>query len=186
MGLKMRLFKKRLAAFVSNWLGVLIAILIVLVTGGFGGLYLYSRTRIDNTLNFVTQVVNLRYSDGLVLSATTENPSVYIYHIVLQVYNPYTDTIDVSISDVSITLDTYVLGIGQDGPWDKTVSTGYEIFEGYVTIPADTFASLVAKGAVDVDIKGTISGSGQYKLLKRHTERPISILIPEVRFQLNP
>jgi hypothetical protein len=175
--------KKRLTTFVSNWLGVVIAAVIVLVSATFGGMYLYARSRVDNTINFVTQVINLRYNDGLTLSGTAENPAG---HLVLEVYNPYADTVDVSIADVSITMDTYTLTVAKDGSWDKSAPTGYTIFEGNITIDAQTFAALVAKGKVDVDIKGTISGSGQYQWVKRQNERPFNIAIPGVLFQLTP
>ena len=176
--------KKRLATFVSNWLGVIIAAIIVLISATFGGMYLYGRSRIDNTINFVTQVISLRYPDGLTRPGPVENPPPYIYHLVLQVYNPYADTIDVSISDVTITLDTYKLTVVEDGSWNKSTPTGYTIFEGNITIDAQTFAALVAKGKVDVDIKGTISGNGQYQWVKRQNERPFNIAIPGVLFQL--
>jgi len=178
--------KKRLTTLVSNWLGVILAAIIVLVSATFGGMYLYARSKIDNTINFVTQDITLRYPDGLTRSGPVENPPPYIYHVVLQVYNPYADTIDASISDVSIALDTYTLTIVEDGSWGKSTPTGYTIFEGNITIDAQTFAALAAKGKVDVDIKGTISGSGQYKWIKRQNQRSFNILIHGVIFQLNP
>ena len=156
--------KKRLTAFVSNWLGVIIAAIIVVLSATFGGMYLYARSRVDNTINFVTQVINLRYNEGLTLNGTTDNPAGYVYHIVLQVYNPYVDTVEVSISDVSIKVDTYTLPVSVDGQWTKDVPTGYTIFEGNTTIPATTWDALVQREKVDVDFRGTISGSGQYKV----------------------
>ena len=176
-------FKKRVKNFVSNWLGVIIAAVIVIVSATFGGMYLYGRSRVDNTINFTAQAITLRPVNGLTQSVTTDEPPGYIYHIVLQVFNPYADTVDVSISDATITLDTYILPISQDGSWDKTALTGYQYFEGFITIDQQTFASLIAKGSVDVYIKGTISGSGQYKWIKRHAERPFTIPLPDVLFR---
>lgn len=185
MGLRMRLFKKRLKAFVSNWLGVIIATIIVIISATFGGMYLYARSRIDNTLNFVTQVINLRYPDGLDKTGTTPDPLGYIYHIILQVYNPYGDTVDVAVSNITFAADAYTFPVSQNGSWDKTVKTGYEIFEGDITIDAKTFATLADKEQVDVEIKGTILGSGQYKWIQRQNTRPFAISIP-VHFVLNP
>jgi hypothetical protein len=102
------------------------------------------------------------------------------------VYNPFADTVEASISDVSITLDTYAITVVEDGSWSKSTPTGYTIFEGNITIDAQTFAVLVAKGKVDIDIKGTISGSGQYKWIKRQNQRSFDILIHGVLFKLNP
>jgi hypothetical protein len=178
--------KKRLTTFVSNWLGVILAAVIVLVSVTFGGMYLYARSRLDNTINFVTQVITLRYPDGLTLGESVDNPPGYIYHLVLQVYNPFADTVEASISDVSITLDTYAITVVEDGSWSKSTPTGYTIFEGNITIDAQTFTVLVAKGKVDIDIKGTISGSGQYKWIKRQNQRSFNILIHGVLFKLNP
>ena len=186
MGLKMRLFKKRLAAFVSNWLGVIIAAVIVVISATFGGMYLYGRSKIDNSINFVTQVINMRYPDGLTRVGPVDAPPPYNYNLILQVYNPYSDIIDVSISNVTITADTYTLPVAQVGSWNQNVPNGYTTFEGSFIIDAQTFAALAAKGPVEVSIKGTISGSGQYKWIKRQNQRSFDIPIHGVLFKLNP
>jgi hypothetical protein len=176
-------FKKRLKNFVSNWLGVIIATVIVIISATFGGMYLYARSRVDNSINFTTQAITLRPVNGLTQTGTTDTPPGYIYDIVLQVFNPYADTVNISISGATITLDTYTLPIEPDGSWDVAAPTGYQYFEGLITIDKQTFASLVAKGSVDVYIKGTISGSGQYKWVKRHAQRPFIIPLPGVLFR---
>ncbi|RJO63084.1 MAG: hypothetical protein C4542_00835 [Dehalococcoidia bacterium] len=178
--------KKHLTTFVSNWLGVIIAAVIVILSATFGGMYLYARSRVDNTINFVTQVINLRYNEGLTRSGTIPDPPGYIYHIVLQVYNPYGDTVDVAVSNITFTADTYTFPVSQNGSWDKTVPTGYEIFEGDISVDAKTFAALADKGKVDVEIKGTISGRGQYRWVHRQIERPFTLVLTGVIFQLNP
>lgn len=167
--------KKRLSAFVSNWLGVIIAAIIVLISVSFGGMYLYGRSRLDNSINFVTQVIYMRYQDGLTLTGTTENPSTSIFHLVLQVYNPYEDPIDVAVSDITLSADSYSFNISQDGSWNKTVATGYETFEGNFTIDKATYEALAAEDPVDIEIKGTISGSGHYKWISRQIERQFDI-----------
>ena len=175
--------KKHLSTFVSNWLGVIIAAIIVLVSGSFGGMYLYARSRIDNTINFATQAITYY---GLTKIGTIDDPAGYIYRLSLLAYNPYADTIDVSISDVSITLDTYTLPVIKDGSWDKNAPTGNTFFDGDIIIDVQTFAALADKGTVDVEIKGTISGSGQYQWVKRQIQRPINIRIIGVLFRLDP
>ncbi len=179
-------FKKRLTTFISNWLGVIIAAIIVIISSTFGGMYLYGRSRVDNTINFTTQAITLRPVNGLTQSGTTDSPAGYIYHIVLQVFNPYVDSVDISISDATITLDTYKIPISEDGAWGTSAPTGYQYFEGFIVIDAQTFTSLVAKGTVDVLIEGTISGSGHYKWINRQTERHFTIPLPGVFFGFTP
>ena len=176
-------FRKRLTTFVSNWLGVLIAAVIVIVSSTFGGIYLYGRSKIDNAINFTTQAITLRPINGLTQSGTADIPKGYIYQIVLQVFNPYADPVDILVSNATITLDTYTLPISKDGSWDKTALTGYQYFDGFITIDAQTFASLVTKGSVDVFIKGTISGSGHYKWIRRQGQRSFTIPLPGVLFR---
>jgi hypothetical protein len=175
--------KKKLTAFVSNWLGVIIAAVIVLISATFGGMYLYARSRVDNTINFATQAITLRPVNGLTRSGSVDTPPGYIYHLTLQIFNPYADTADVSISGVKVTLDTYQISVVQDGSWDKLAPTGYQYFEGYLTIDAQTFAALVAKRSVDVNIEGNISGSGQYKWIKRQVRRSFNIPLTGVLFE---
>ncbi len=174
--------KKHLTTFVSNWLGVIIAAVIVILSGTFGGMYLYARTRIDNTINFVTQVINVRYQDGITLNGTSADPTKFV-HLVLQVYNPYADMIEVTISDISITVDAFTLPVSMYGQWDKDIPTGYTIFEGDTTIPSTTWDALVLKGKTDLDIKGNIVGKGQYRWVYREAQRPFRIPIPGVLFQ---
>lgn len=173
---------KRLMTFVSNWLGVLIAAVIVLISATFGGMYLYARSRVDNAINFATQAITLRPVNGLTQTGTVTEPPAYIYQIVMQVYNPYSDTVEVTLSNVSITLDTYNLPVVKVGSWDESVPTGYQYFEGNFTIDAQTFAALATKGTVDLQIKGTISGSGHYKWVSRHAQRSFVIPLPGVGF----
>ena len=177
--------KKRMATFVSNWLGVIIAAVIVLVSASFGGMYLYGRSRLDSAINFVTQAIHLRYQDGLTQTGTIEDPPGYTYHLILQAYNYYADTIDTQVSDITILLDTYSLTVVEDGAWTKSLPTGYATFEGNFTIDAKTFEALVEKGKVDVHIEGTISGKGQYQWVKRQSEVTFNISISGVIFELN-
>jgi hypothetical protein len=178
--------KKRAANFVSNWLGVIIAIIIVAISSTFGGMYLYARSRLDNTLSFVTQVITLRYNEGFTRAGTTENPPGYSYHLIMQVYNPYQDTVNVAVSDISVDVDGYDFVVIKDGPWDKSVATGYTIFEGFITIDNATYAALAKMGPVDVDIKGDILASGRYRWVGRQATRAFSIPISNVLFEFTP
>ncbi len=176
--------KKRVTNFVSNWLGVLIAVAIVAVSAAFGGMYLYARSRLDNTLNLVTQIVTLPYNEGFVQTGTVENPPGNTYHIKIQVYNLYNDTVEVAVSDISIKIDSFTFPMSQNGQWSKSVPTGYAAFEGDITIDKETLLDLIDRGPVDLVISGNISASGQYSWVKRQTSREFTINIPDVRFEL--
>ena len=173
--------KKRLTTLVSNWLGVILAVIIVLVSAIFGGMYLYARSTADNTISFVTQVIYL-LEPGLVPTATLENPLAYVYHLVLQVYNQYPYTVDITVSNISVVADTYTFPVSQDGAWNKSAPYGYTTFEGNITIDAKTFDTLVTKGTMDLEIKGTISGSCRYKFVSRYSKHSFNTLSKGVSF----
>jgi hypothetical protein len=175
--------KKRAASFVSNWLGVIIAIIIVALSSTFGGMYLYGRSRLDSAISFVTQTISLPYNEGFTRTGATENPPGYSYHLILRVYNPYPDTLDVAVSGITVSIDGYDFTVIKDGLWDKDSTVGYTSFEGYITIDNDTYAVLADKGPVDVDIKGNISASGRYRWISRQDTREFSIPIANVRFE---
>jgi hypothetical protein len=176
--------KKHVTTFVSNWLGVIIAAVIVLVSAGFGGMYLYGSNRIDAPINSVTGSFNLRYPDGLTSNGTSDDPQGYVYHLVFQVFNLYADSVEMKVTDITVYADGYSFAVVQDGSWEKTVATGYESIEGDITIDTDVFAALVEKGTVDINIIGTISGSGQYAWIHRQSEYAFDIPISGVVFQM--
>jgi len=157
--------------FFSNWLGVILAAVIVALAATFGGMYLYARSRLDNTLAWVTQDINLVVPGGFTASGTTENPLTYIYHVTLRVDNPSGDTASVTISDVNILLDTYTIPLVADGEWTKSVPTGEVLFEGDISINGDTFTALAARGTVRLEIKGNITATAQYNWVKRTSAR---------------
>jgi hypothetical protein len=172
--------KKRITNFVSNWLGVIIAVVIVAVSATFGGVYLYGRNRLDNTLGVVTQFVTLPYKTGFVFTGTADNPNTY--HITLRDDNVYSDTVEVTISDITVSLDGYDFPLIQDGDWTKTLPNGFVTFEGDITIDKDALTALVAEGQFDLSIRGNISASGHYLWIKRQMSRPIAISVPDLHF----
>jgi hypothetical protein len=99
------------------------------------------------------------------------------------VYNPYIDTVDVTVSDILVSIDGYDFTVIRDGQWDKSVPTGYTTFEGYITIDNTTYSDLVKKSPVDIDITGNIRASGQYRWIERHMTRVFNIPISPVDFK---
>jgi hypothetical protein len=176
--------KKHVTTFVSNWLGVIIAAVIVLVSAGFGGMYLYGSNRIDAPINSVTGSFNLRYPAGLTSSGTSDDPPGYIYHLVFQVFNLYADSVEMEVKDLTLYAEGYSFPVTPDGTWKKTVATGYETIEGDITIDTDIFSALVEKEIVDITVVGTISGNGQYAWIHRQAEYVLNIPISGVVFQM--
>ncbi|MCL2678911.1 MAG: hypothetical protein FWF18_01225 [Dehalococcoidia bacterium] len=174
--------KKRIITFISNWLGVFIAIIIMLVSGVFGWLYLDARSRLESTLNTITQIVILPYNEGFVQSGTINDPPANIFHITIQVYNIYPETVGVTVSDISIDIDGYSFNMSQDGQWSKDVPIGYAIFEGNITIGWDIMNDLIDQSPVEIIIRGNISASGKYRWVQRHIDREFRININDATF----
>jgi hypothetical protein len=182
--------KKKLKVFALNWLGVIIAVIILVISGSLVGIYLYDRNHVDNTLMYATQLINLKFPNGLYETGPTSDPSGYVFHLVIEVGNMTPDAADVTLSDIKIMLDTYTFDVLQYGSWNNTVTkesengTGYEYFEGDFTIDTATVALLAGKGTVDIDIKGNVYASTQYKWVKKHGTRNFDINVPSVPFEL--
>jgi len=185
--------KHRVKVFVSNWFGVIIAVLIMLVTGSLGFTYLQISSRLDNTLAWVTQYINLEVPNSIVRTGTigpVTAPSGYVFHIVVQVGNESTTPADVTLSNMNIVMESVPIVITESGPWTKTVmqtsgnGTGLEDFEGDFTIDAQTFAGLVAKGTVDIDIKLHVYARAKYGFMSKHASKDSDIHLPQVPFKL--
>lgn len=166
--------RRKLTTFVSNWLGVLIAAVIILSSASVGGI-LYGRSKVDTAINAATQTVTLRPIDGLVRRETGDQTQGQIYDIGLMVKDFYSTPVEITLSNLTITLDTYTFTITPDGSWDKTANSadqdGYQYFDGHFTIDPQTMAALVSKGKVDLFLKGHVAGSSQYRWMKRHYQQ---------------
>ena len=165
----LRSLRKRATVLAYDWLGVLIAGVIVVLTGIFGGTYLYARGHIDSTLSWVTQSINLMVPPGLSLNETVDSSGAS-YHLTLQLANPSEEKASVSISDVEVKLGDYAFIVAPDGAWDKTAPSGYTYFEGDIYIDSATFKSIASMGAVEVSVSGNISASAHYLWVTRHSE----------------
>ena len=182
--------KHRLKVFVSNWLGVIVAAVIMLVTGTLGFTYLQLSSRLDNTLAFATQFITLKVPNGIYKTGTTISSSPYVFHVVIQVGNETAIPAEVTISNMKIIMNSIPTPITQSGPWTKTVTeasgdgTGLEDFEGDFTIDAQTFAGLVSQGSVNIDIQGNVYASARSGFLSKHASRVFDISLPNIPFNI--
>ncbi len=184
------LIKHRLQLFVTNWLGVIIAAVITLVTGTLGVTYVQISSRLDYTLAFATQLITLRFPDGMVLTDTLDSPPGYVFHVVVQVGDESSIPAEVTLSDMEVVLDGVPIVINRDGQWTKTVAqasgggTGFENFEGDFTIDSAAFAGLVAKGTVDVDITMHVDAAAKYAFVRKSASKDFDIHMPGIPFKL--
>ena len=181
--------KHRVKIFVTNWFGVIVAAIIMLVTGSLGFTYLMISSRLDNTLAFATQLIELQTPNGIVKTGTIESPPGYVFHVVTQVGNETAIAAEVTVSNMSIVMEGVPTTITESGPWTKTITqasgggTGFENFEGDFTIDAQTYAGLVGKGTVDIDIQLHIYASARYSFMSKHASEDFDIHLPQVQFK---
>lgn len=181
--------KHRAKLFVSNWFGVIIAVLIMLVTGTLGFTYLQISSRLDNTMAFVTQLIELKTLNGIVKTGTIESPPGYVFHVVTQVGNETPIAAEVTLSNMSIVIESVSIVITESGLWVKAITqdsgagTGFEDFEGDFTIDAQTYAGLVAKGTIDIDIKLHVYASARYGFMSKHASEDFDIHLSQVQFK---
>ena len=185
--------KHRVKIFVSNWLGVIVAVFIMLVTGTLGFTYLQISSRLDNTLAFATQLITLKVPDGIVRTGTIgtiDNPTGYVFHVIVEVGNETPTATEVTLSNMKVVIESVPIVITENGLWTNTVTqssgdgTGFEDYEGDFTIDAQTFAGLVAKGTVDMDITMHVYASARYGFLGKHASRDFDIHMPGIPFKL--
>jgi len=180
-------FKRKLATFVSNWFGAIIATIVVVFSATFGGMSFIAHSRVFNATDFTNQRISLPQEDWLVYVDTIfdlnedgeEIPQAYIYRLVLLTNHPYDSiTIDVTISDVSVTIASFTLDVTPDDSWTKSVPSGlnrYTFFEGTFTMPYELFYYLSDKGDIELDIQGQITSSGKYRWVSRSIQTQFSI-----------
>lgn len=158
--------KRRLATFISNWVGVIIAIVIVIFSATFGGIYLNARDRITSAAIHVAYSLHFT-QDGLYQNETVEEPYGFVYHLILYANNTYENTlVNVVISDIVIRVDDYVFPLSQYGIWEKSVigsDDNHTTFEGRFIIDKECFDDLVTKGTTIIDIEVQLSSGGRYR-----------------------
>ena len=171
--IKQFVMQRRIRTFFANWWGIILATIIVALVAAFGGLHLYSTSRVNGALAWVTQDITLV---SITSSGQLDNPPRAIYHMIMRVDNPSSDAASAEISDINITLDEFNLPVMAVGLWQKTINpTGYEQFDGNITLDATTLKTLTDRGTVTLEIRGNIKATAQYNWVNKNLERPIKI-----------
>jgi len=154
---------KRMAKFYANWLGVIIAVIIVVISAVIGSIYIYASSKIGDATRFATESISISSAeDGFTIIDTIDNPARYVCQISLVSINIYSLPVDVTISNVTIFLNEYQFEVIQEGSWEKTLSDEYVFFLGSFVIEQEILAELLEQDRVEIVVRGNISGSGKY------------------------
>jgi hypothetical protein len=165
---------RRTRTFLAKWGGIIVAAILVAAIAGFGSTYLYAAGRVNGTLAWVTQNINLSQMGA---AGTLEDPPRAIYRVILQVDNPTADSAEVTVSDLFVTLDELNLEMEKLGDWTKTVPpAGTVRFEGNIIIDTILITILTERGAVDLFITGNIDANAAYGMVNKSAQRPIRIV----------
>ncbi|MCL2141040.1 MAG: hypothetical protein FWH42_05190 [Dehalococcoidia bacterium] len=164
---------KKLAAFISNWIGVFIAVAIVVVATVLGSVYVYARIHIGEATKFTTQSIFVTEEDCLTIIDNGKDQQEFVFQLTLLATNPFKYTVDVSISEVTIDIGELQFPLTQTGDWEQNVSNGVVIFIGTFVMEKSTFETLQEK--VAVKIMGTIASHGRYLGVSSSDSRPIEI-----------
>jgi len=157
----------------AKWGGIIVASILVAAVAGFGSAYLYAAGRVNGTLAWVTQNINLSQMGA---AGTLEDPPRAIYRVILQVDNPTADSAEVSVSALFVTLDELNLEMEQLGDWTKTVPpAGTVSFEGNIVIDTVLISILTERGMVDLFITGEIEAGADYGMVSKSAQRPVRI-----------
>jgi len=136
-------FSRRLKTFWANWGGLFIATILVIIAFVFLGIYLYSSSRVNNTLAWVTQDITLA---AIGQTKQIEDPPSAVYHFILLVNNPTVDSATVTISDIKVNLDEFELVATPYGSWEKSIeSNGKTSYEGEFTLTAETLNTFIER-----------------------------------------
>jgi hypothetical protein len=160
-------------AFAAKWGGLIIAIFIVVVLAVFGGIYLYASTRVDATLNWVTQdyrILNFQW-----VGMSMEQPLDAVYHLTISVNNNTDTPADIQITGAMLNLDELQFAITGSAGWNGIVpANGFIVFEGDITLkPADS-QELEGRN-VTLEISGTLMAHARYSFIEKQKSRPLLI-----------
>ncbi len=167
--------QRRFKTFFAKWGGLVLAVVLVIPAAYFGGTYLYASSRVEATLAWVTQDVNLDDSFLTLVSKQNEPPQS-TYRLVLVVNDRMADVAELEVSDITVKLNEFTLPVTEIGSWQKgIVPGGSASFEGDITLSSETVQKLAAAGRVDYTISGTIKGTAHYSWVKKTRTEPISL-----------
>ncbi len=170
---------RRQRAFIAKWGGVVIAAILIIPIAGFGGTFLLANNRIDSTLNYVTQAVNL--VDIISVGTTSDLPPDYVYHLKLIVHNGTSSPADVSITDASITIEKFAYEITGSAGWNGRIEAkDNATFEGDITVKREQLKEFEDK-MVAVKVTGMITVKARYGFVEKE-ETGLVRLSPEAMF----
>lgn len=157
----------------AKWGGIVISVVFILLFSAFGAHYIYSVNRVDNTLAWVSQSVNI----DRVNSATVDTAKhIATFHVKLKVMNTTDGNAEVTVSDIVINLNGMNLQMVPSNEWKVKVPAKTDIFiEGDVSMSEQEFNDLRSKGATPFSVTGKIYAKVRYGLVLRDAERPINI-----------
>jgi hypothetical protein len=164
---------RRTRAFLAKWGGVVMATVLIIPIALLGGTFLMANSRIDSTLNFVTQAVTL---NGFIFAGPTPDlPPDYVYRLSIIVHNGTADAADVEITDAGVTIGKLAYEITGSAGWSGRVEAkDYTIFEGDITILRSQYKELENK-PVTLKISGTLNVKGRYGFVEKTETRLIRI-----------
>ena len=159
--------------FMAKWGGIVISAVFILLFSSFGGFYIYSVNRVDNTLAWVTQSINI----SRVSSATVDASTEMAYFTVTLVVNNTTDTdANVTISDLSLTVNGLDLEATPANEWQVKVKANDKAYiEGQIMMTYRDFLDVRSKGATPISINGDLYAKSRYGIVMRDASRPIAI-----------
>jgi hypothetical protein len=166
-------------AFVAKWGGLILAAMLVLPIAIFGGTYLYANSRVEATLNWVTQEVTMTnfVAVDFFPGETEDSPGYAIYYLTVVVTNRTPDAAEVSLNGIRATMDEYNLEINGADEWHGTVNgNDATVFEGNIILPLDIYDELSSRDSINTEITGGITATTHYMFIDRESSRPISIL----------
>ena len=164
---------RRVRTFLAKWGAILLATVVVAIIAGVGGTYLYAVSRVDSTLAWVTQNINLAQMGA---AGTLENPPRAIYRVILQIDNPTPDDAITMISELYITLDEINIELEPVGFWTKVIHpTASADFEADMIISTDIMTILTQRQNVELVITGTVIANANYGVVHKELSRPILI-----------
>ena len=156
------------------------ASVLVIPVALFGGTFLLANKRVDSTLNYVAQAVNL--VDISYVGNTPELPPDYTYHIKVIVQNGTSDPANVGITHALITIQEITFDIIGSAGWKAWVEAkGMVIFEGDIIVKRAQLKELADK-TVTVQVSGYVTVKSRYGFVEKTVtsliERPAEAEFP--------
>ena len=173
---------RRQRAFFAKWGGVVVATILIIPLSLFGGTFLLANSRIDNTLNYVTQAVNVL--NIIPAGPTDDLPPDYVYKLYIYVQNDTPDPAEVSITDATITIEKFGYEITGSAGWSGLVpGKGTSTFEGDITVLREQVREWEDQPVV-IKIRGTINVKARYGFVEKEATGLVLINIPDAVFPL--